>query len=415
MTIASRLRRYRRVIVWVLLTVGGLVVLGALGAMVRRRSPVRPGSLFDRHLNRLVHQPSEDVDATDLDAGGPGTVAPDWVPHPDTAAVAAEAGPDLATDRAEYEPMPGWARPHLWLVGEARGAASSSHPADEPDAVGDAAFVVSAAHDGEAHRPRRGLRSRGPLVVGAALVVAVLGIATLLAVGGSDGDDDSAAADGSDTDRGAPSSSVTTGPAVDALVPADVLATVADHLDEAGGFRYTGTTAAADVSAVRPGPWLAVELDVTGDVDLRTAEVDEIATSTSGEVVETDVEGLTVRGRTASDAASLEDADYVPEYQFEPVGGPRLGLTQLPTWLRTTVGAVDVPRDLAGRRVIQATVPASVLGPVVGGQAPVDASLLISVDAAGNPVHLELATAGDVPALRLSLDIHPQTSRGTES
>jgi hypothetical protein len=430
MTIASWLRRFRRRIVGTLLAVGGVAALAALGtaAQRRRRQPVQAESTFARQLNRLLHQPSEDVAAADLDAGEApvpaGTLAS--VSGFDAARVEVEADANDLTDRD----VAGRVRTHLRLVGEhpvgsaVRVYEPDEHPAAAaavPPAIRDGADPAAAlgalakapqlrrrpdpdADPADEHSGRSG-RRRAPLVVGGVLVVAVLAVAVAVALGGSD-DGSSAGADEPSGDRAADAnSSAPSPPPVDSLAPAELLTTVADGLEEAGSFRYDGMVAARDITVARPGPWLAVNLSVTGAVDLVSPGFHEIAQGADGAAVETIADGTTVWGHQAESQAGLVDADYEPGREMVPPTESRLGLAQLPVWLRAAADPVDAPRDPAGRRVVQAVLPAAVLGETIQGEAPVDATVLVSVDAEGNPVHLELDTGGDNPNLHLAVDL----------
>lgn len=445
MTIAARLRRSRRFIVGTLLVIGGVAVMAALGAAAqrRRRQPVRAESVVSRAVNRLLHQPSEDVDGAHLDAGDPLALVADAVapwngeggarrgPDGDPAGVGARQG--HGGDPAEIG-MPG-ATAGLHLVG-GRDAASRVRDvaAGEPgrrgdhetDAAARSALVLGEIPDlrpgrrpdadrdddgSRAASPDASARRRAPLYVGGAIVLAVLAFVTAAALGGSDDDveagaDEAASAADDPVIRAESTTSVA--PSVDALPPAEVLTAVADRLESAGTFTYQGTVAARDRSAARPGPWLAVNLTVEGEVDLRQALAHEVATSDTGEAVEVTVDGTTVWDREATSVDALAAAEYQPSGSvIAPTGEPRLALAQLPTWLRATVDHGDAARDAEGRRVIQAVLPGSALGATLQSEPPIDATVLLSVAPDGTPVHLELVTTGDPtnPALRLSLDL----------
>jgi len=436
MTIAARLRRSRWLIVGTLFVIGGVAVLAALGAAAqrRRRQPVRAESSFSRAVNRLLHQPSEEVDGSHLDAGESpvpaGDTAPWWADE--GAAHGVEGEPSVVG--APGAVSAGRERGGLHVVRAPSGAGRGADDARDVDDAARSALVLGELptpdlrtgrrpdtdrDDDRSAAPDATARRRAPLYVGGALVLAVVALATAAALGGSDDDaeagaDEATSADADANDGGSdgnapseatPSSSV---PSVDALPPAEVLTTVADRLDSAGTFTYQGTVAARDRSAARPGPWLAVDLTVEGEVDLAQAMAHEVATSATGEAVEVTVDGTTVWDREATSADALAAAQYEPtESLVAPASEPRLALALLPTWLRATVDHADEARDAEGRRVIRAVLPASALGPTLQAEPPMDATVLLSVTPDGTPVHFELLTTGDPtdPVLRLSLDL----------
>jgi hypothetical protein len=87
------------------------------------------------------------------------------------------------------------------------------------------------------------------------------------------------------------------------------------------------------------------------------------------------------------------------------VQGPGKGAALLPAWLDSTVDRQDAGTDGRGHRVLRATLPASVLGEVVDGRPAGDASVLLTFDAAGDPVRVEVASVPTGPPLRLALDL----------
>jgi hypothetical protein len=104
-------------------------------------------------------------------------------------------------------------------------------------------------------------RRTGMVVVGPVLLVAAVGLG--LVVLGRDDDRPREA----DVATGATSADqTTTTTAIDAVSPEEAFARAADRLVSGGSFGYVGTTSAIDVSHVRPGLWLAVDLTVEGEV-----------------------------------------------------------------------------------------------------------------------------------------------------
>jgi hypothetical protein len=69
------------------------------------------------------------------------------------------------------------------------------------------------------------------------------------------------------------------------------------------------------------------------------------------------------------------------------------------------VARQDAGTDGRGHRVLTATLPASVLGEVVDGRPAGDASVLLTLDAEGDPVRVEVTSVPTGPPLRLALDL----------
>src|ERR687891_386459 len=182
-------------------------------------------------------------------------------------------------------------------------------------------------------------------------------------------------------------------------------ALAADRLVSAGSFAYAGTTSAIDVSHVRPGLWLAVDLTVEGEVSTTGSRLHEVAVDATGQAVETVTDGPTVWGRQAATPAALGDALYLPITEDSGEDAAAKGIALLPTWLRSTVDRHDAGTDALGRRLLRATLPADVLGEVVDGRPAADADVALTLDAAGDPVHVEVVSVPTGPPLRLALDL----------
>jgi hypothetical protein len=211
-----------------------------------------------------------------------------------------------------------------------------------------------------------------------------------------------------DTDVGAgvtTSAEPTTTTAIDELSPHEAFAQAADRLVAGGSFGYTGTTSAIDVSHVRPGLWLAVDLTVEGEVVTSAESVHEIAVDGGGRATETVSEGPVVWGRLATSREALPDATYLPitEESGEQAAGK--GVALLPAWLDATADRQDAGTDRHGNRVLRATLPADVLGEIVDGRPAGDATVQLTLDAAGDPVRVEVASQPAGPPLRLALDL----------
>jgi hypothetical protein len=197
----------------------------------------------------------------------------------------------------------------------------------------------------------------------------------------------------------------TTTTALADLSPQAAFAQAADRLVAGGSFGYAGTTSAIDVSHVRPGLWLAVDLTVEGEVATAGESVHEIAVDDRGRAVETLSEGPVVWGRLATSRDALPEATYLPigdESGREPAGK---GVALVPAWLDATVDRRDAGTDGHGNRVLRGTLPASVLGEVVDGRPAGDADVVLTLDAAGDPVRVEVTSVPSAPPLRLALDL----------
>jgi hypothetical protein len=197
----------------------------------------------------------------------------------------------------------------------------------------------------------------------------------------------------------------TTTTAIDDVSPEEAFARAADRLVSGGSFGYVGTTSAIDVSHVRPGLWLAVDLTVEGEVVTSAGRVHEIAVDGSGRAIETVTEGPVVWGRLAPTREALPEASYLSITEESGVQRAGKGAALLPTWLDSTVDRQDAGTDDLGNRVLRATLPASVLGEIVDGRPAGDATVVLMLDAAGDPVHVEVTSVPTGPPLRLALDL----------
>jgi hypothetical protein len=248
--------------------------------------------------------------------------------------------------------------------------------------------------------PPGGRRRTGVVVVSLALLVAVVGLG--LVVLGRD-DDQPRDADVDATD--ATSAEQTTTAAMDAVSPEEAFARAADRLVSGGSFGYVGTTSAIDVSHVRPGLWLAVEVTVEGEVVTSSERVHEIAVDGSGRATETVTEGPMVWGRLATSREALPGATYLPITDESGAQRAGKGVALLPTWLDSTVDRQDADTDDRGNRVLRATLPAGVLGETVDGRPAGDATVVLTLDAAGDPLRVEVTSVPTGPPLRLALDL----------
>lgn len=185
--------------------------------------------------------------------------------------------------------------------------------------------------------------------------------------------------------------------------PADAFDQASRRLETAGSFAYSGTAQATDVSHVRPGPWLATDVTVEGEVSLGSNRLREVVT-TPGGVAEAVADGSTVWARSAS------SADILPEESYEVVVGlgiepvERMGAALLPRWLASATESQAIESDAADGYSFSATIPADEFGEIVRGQGATAAEVLLTVDADGDPTRVEITSVPSGP-LHLVLDI----------
>jgi hypothetical protein len=245
------------------------------------------------------------------------------------------------------------------------------------------------------------------IVVGVVALVLVIGLGIGLVGGGGDGGDTDDVETASEPDEPVPPSQETTVPTT---VPAQVTAAqvfplTADRLVAAGSFSYAGTVSATDVSHVRPMLWLSVESTVEGQVALTTGRVHEIAVDVDGRAVETVTDGPQVLARRADARDALAAVPYQVVPALSGEGPPARGTALLPTWLAAAVGPSDAGLDESGRRRFTATIPAAVFGQIEREREPVDATVVLTVDAMGAPTRVEITSSPAGPPLRLVFDL----------
>lgn len=301
------------------------------------------------------------------------------------------------TTAARPAPDPGASIPQVVDVRPA--AAATSPTAHDGPRTGEPVHPPADEPDGAPADPAS--RGRARLVaVGLALVVAVAAGIGLFAAGRDD-DRPAASVEASVTTSVEP----TTTTAVGDLSPQDAFAQAAGRLLSGGSFGYVGTTSAIDVSHVRPGLWLAVDLTVEGEVVTSDESTHEIALDDSGRATETVSEGPVVWGRLAPSREALPEATYLPITDESGAQSAGKGVALLPAWLDATVDRQDAGTDERGNRVLRATLPASVLGEIVDGRPAGDASVVLTLDATGDPIRVEVTSAPAGPPLRLALDL----------
>lgn len=335
------------------------------------------------------------VDPASVARGGGGVTPPvatpdgrgvsDPVPAPDRAGVSAQA--PVAPDGGSL-PGPAWAPDGGGLPGPA-----SAPDREDPPPPG-------WAPDAQGERVAAPARSRRwPAVTAGVVVLAAAVVGAVVA--GDRGGGPSAATSGT---TAPPVRSTTTTVAVDAVTPDEAVRVAHRRLAAAGSFTYRGTTSATDVSAVRPGLWLAVDTAIEGEVELSSGRLHEVAVANDGRATETIVDGPTVWGRAAS---SHEQLAAVPYQQVgstaEPVA-PQ-GVARLARWLAAATDHHDVGDAPNGRRRVAATIPAEVLGEVERGREPVAGRVVLTLAPTGDPVAVEVTTVPDGPPLRLAITL----------
>jgi hypothetical protein len=252
-------------------------------------------------------------------------------------------------------------------------------------------------------------RRRPSVAVGVVALVAVIGAGTV-AAGIRGNDRPQAAAVRTDQRAGDPAPerpvpAHATATTLRRTTPVQAFAGAAARLGGAGSFTYRGTASATDVSHVRPSLWLAVDVAIEGEVMVPTGRVHEIALEAGGRAVETVTDGPTVWGRSAPSRDALADRDYRSIPELSDATLPAKGAALLPHWLGTTTGPTDAGVDTLGRRTFRATIPAAVLGEIERGRRAVDADIVLTLDAADEPVRVEITSAPSGPPLHLVLDI----------
>jgi hypothetical protein len=330
-------------------------------------------------------------------------------PHP-TDSPAGDAQPTAPSPPAEpppwraerrFDPTPPAPHPTGDPAGDAPPAAPPPPPTTppvsplpRPPAPSPAAVPPSGAR----HRRRRGIsrhlaslrRHRVRLLAG--LIVVGLGIGASAGLAGVGGDEPASApaTTAPEPTEPPPATTTTTRPALEVD---EAFATAAERLSGGGTFRYEGSARATDVSFVRPMMWLSVQSTVTGEVELATGRLHEVAIGAGGRVSETITEGTVVWGRRAPLAASLAEVPFalVPELS-EPDRITGLGLVMLPTWLAAATDPVELEPSESGLPQYQATVPAEVVGEVERGIEPEDLLAVVALDDDGTPVRVELTT-----------------------
>jgi len=181
-------------------------------------------------------------------------------------------------------------------------------------------------------------------------------------------------------------------------------------LEIGGTYGYHGTVHAPAAGDARPAHAPAPDVTVDGEV-LWPLRTHDIAVDAAGRAAETITVGPTVWQRRAASRESLPTETYefvgdVPSWNSAvvPFGA---GAARLPGWLTATTDRV-LRSDMSGRRTFVARLPAGRLGDTGSGDLSVDGEVVLTVDADGDPLRIEVEVPGEAAtgsAWRLSFDI----------
>jgi hypothetical protein len=241
-------------------------------------------------------------------------------------------------------------------------------------------------------------RRRWLIAGGAVAAVAAVAVGVGVLAGG--GDDDPVATTAT-TDRPSSATTGTTGTTAPPS-PEQAFRQAGTKLSEAGSFTYAGSARALDVTPVRPTRWLGTELTVTGEVDLGTGRLHEVAVAPDGEATETVIDGATVWGRQADSVDELADAEYSVIDELTRDTPTPQGAQLVPVWLALAAGPVPAP-EAAAQPAYSGTLTAAALGDDSG--ATPDSVITVTLDAGGTPIHLEVVGLPDGEGLRLVYDL----------
>jgi hypothetical protein len=173
---------------------------------------------------------------------------------------------------------------------------------------------------------------------------------------------------------------------------------------EVHSFAYRGSVHATATRPFGAGASAVGDLTVDGAVLLRHALAGQVAADSGGRLVETITSGPTVWTRTAADPDSLGGAPW----QVRVATGPAadmLDMLDMQTLARLITTAGDPrgePPDIAGRRVIRATLPSRGVG---AGTLLPGADVLFSLDAGRDVAHVVVTWPARDPQLVLDLEI----------
>lgn len=167
-------------------------------------------------------------------------------------------------------------------------------------------------------------------------------------------------------------------------------------------FAYRGSVRGAGSGPLRSGPWVAGDADVEGAVLLNRGLARDVAVDGSGRWVEMLRSGRTVWRRSAPNATALEGTPW--DGRVAVLGEDWLDAAAVARALRTAGTPRGEAPDAAGHRVIRATLRERELSESPAGPFP-GADVLLTLDDAGDIVHIQLLWPGFDPLLVIDLDI----------
>jgi hypothetical protein len=172
---------------------------------------------------------------------------------------------------------------------------------------------------------------------------------------------------------------------------------------EVHSFAYRGSVHAAATRPFGAGASAVGDLTVDGAVLLRHALAREVAADSGGRMVETITSGPTVWTRTAADADGLGGAPWQVRPQTAPDATDMLDMRTLARVITTAGDPRGEPPDIAGRRVIRATLPTR--GGSDGTRLLPGADVLFSLDAGRDIAHVVVTWPARDPQLVVDVEI----------
>jgi hypothetical protein len=168
-----------------------------------------------------------------------------------------------------------------------------------------------------------------------------------------------------------------------------VFAEAVVHLRQARTWAYEGTVMGWSPAGA------PVEVPIEGEVSLPRKARHQAHGPGRG-IIEEVIVGPNRWARSAASADELAAAPWNLIYQ----GSDRMGMTQLPTLLRSTTGRLDGGIDADGNRRARAAIPDGQIEGLLSAEAEGDGEVVLTVDDEGVPLVVELTTAtpesGDV-------------------
>jgi hypothetical protein len=169
------------------------------------------------------------------------------------------------------------------------------------------------------------------------------------------------------------------------------------RLISAGVFAYHGSAQVEVASAVRPGPWLAADVAIEGEVQL-PVRTHEVVLDAAGRAAETVTIGPIAWGRLA------EDRDELSKQAFAVVseGPPVMGAALVAEWLGTTTVRRRDGTDDHGRPAYTATFETAPTEPRPN-QPRVEGDVRLILDPQGDPAGVEIDGITDGARFRMQI------------